>query len=117
VTTAPQPEVGFVLEARGVSKTFGGTRALREVDFGLERGRVHALVGENGAGKSTLVKILAGVEPPTGGRLLLDGRDVEFRTSREAAGHGITLIHQELQLFADLSVADNLFLGRERVGR
>ena len=106
-----------VLEARRVTKTFGGTTALRDVDFRLERGRVHALVGENGAGKSTLVKILAGVEAPTTGTLLADGREVALRSSRDAAACGITLIHQELQLFADLSVAENLFVGREQVTR
>jgi len=117
VTAAAERAREVVLEARGVSKAFGGTLALRGVDFLLERGRVHALIGENGAGKSTLAKILAGVEAPTAGCLLLDGRAIAFRSAREAAGHGIALIHQELQRFEDLSVAENLFVGRERVSR
>ena len=116
-TQAPPDAAVPVLEARRITKTFGGTTALRDVDVRLERGRVHALVGENGAGKSTLVKILAGVEVPTAGSLLVDGRQTTLRSTREAAARGITLIHQELQLFAELSVAENLFVGRERIGR
>ncbi len=106
-----------VMEAQGVSKIYGGTTAVSGVDFRLERGRVHALIGENGAGKSTLMKMLAGVEKPTSGTLLLDGRRVELTSVRDAASRGITLIHQELQLFPDLSVVDNVFMGQERLGR
>ncbi len=102
-------------EAREVTKDFPGTRALRGVSFGVRRGEVHALIGENGAGKSTLVKILAGVEAPTAGTLLLDGAPVTFASVREADAAGIGIIHQELQLFPDLSVAENLFVGRERL--
>jgi erythritol transport system ATP-binding protein len=103
-----------VLEARQVTKVFAGTTALAGVDFRLERGRVHALIGENGAGKSTLLKILAGIEQPTAGTLSLDGRAVRLDSARAAAALGISLIHQELQLFPDLSIAENLFVGRER---
>jgi erythritol transport system ATP-binding protein len=118
VSTAATSETDApVLEARKVTKIFGGTTALREVDFRLEHSRVHALVGENGAGKSTLVKILAGVETPTRGTLLLGGRQIALRSTRDAAGSGIALIHQELQLFPDLSIAENLFVGRERLSR
>lgn len=103
-----------VLEALGVSKVFSGTVALSDVDFRLERGRVHALIGENGAGKSTLLSILAGIEPPTRGELRLDGELVRFASAGDASRHGIGIIHQELQLFPDMSVSDNLFVGRER---
>lgn len=104
----------FVFEARDVTKVFPGTTALADVTFRLRAGEVHGLIGENGAGKSTLVKILAGVDRPTRGTLTLDGREVRFTSVREAAARGIGLIHQELQLFPDLSVAENLFVGRER---
>jgi erythritol transport system ATP-binding protein len=106
-----------VLEAQQLRKVFSGTTALADVDFRLERGRVHALIGENGAGKSTLLTILAGIEQPTAGTLRLDGRIVRFASARDAAAQGISLIHQELQLFPDLSVAENLFVGRERQTR
>ena len=104
----------LVLEARRVSKTFSGTVALDAVDFRLARGSVHALIGENGAGKSTLLKILAGIEQPTSGGLALDGQDTRFGSARDAARHGVGIIHQELQLFPDLTVTENLFVGRER---
>ncbi len=102
-----------VLRAEAVGKVYGGTVALDDVDFELERGRVAVLIGENGAGKSTLMRILAGVEAPTRGRLLLDGRPVRFDSPRAAAAAGIAIIHQELSLFPELSVAENVFAGRE----
>jgi erythritol transport system ATP-binding protein len=113
VTSAETP----VLEARGVTKVFPGTTALDAVDFRLDRGRVRALIGENGAGKSTLVNILAGVDGPTSGELRLDGELVRFDSARDAIDRGIGIIHQELQLFPDLTVAENLFVGRERCTR
>ena len=103
-----------VLEARQIVKVFDGTVALAGVDFRLHRGRVHALIGENGAGKTTLLKIFAGLERPTEGRLLVDGHAVRFASTRDAATLGIGMIHQELQLFPDLTVRENLFVGRER---
>ena len=103
-----------VLEARAVTKAFAGTQALAGVDLQLEAGRVHALIGENGAGKSTLLKILAGIEQPTTGTLRLHGQDVRFASARDAGASGVGMIHQELQLFPDLSVAETLFVGRER---
>ena len=102
-----------VLRAREVTKVYGGTRALTGVDFEVVAGRVTALFGENGAGKSTLMKILAGIEQPTTGHVELDGRVSLFRSARDAADHGIAIIHQELNLCPNLSVQDNLFLGRE----
>jgi erythritol transport system ATP-binding protein len=107
----------YVLEAEQVTKAYPGTVALKGVDFRLRRGGIRALIGENGAGKSTLVKVLAGVETPTSGQLRLDGGPVRFDSARDAAARGIGIIHQELQLFPDLSIAENLFVGRERVTR
>jgi erythritol transport system ATP-binding protein len=107
----------WTYDAHDVTKVYPGTTALHGVSFSARPGDVHALIGENGAGKSTLVKILAGVERPTTGRLELDGRPLAFASVREAAAAGIGLIHQELQLFPDLSVAENLFIGRERLTR
>jgi erythritol transport system ATP-binding protein len=106
-----------VLEAVGVTKVFPGTTALSGVDFRIRARHVHALIGENGAGKSTLVKILAGIETPTSGRLLLEGAPVRFHSVTDAARQGIGIIHQELQLFPNLSIAENLFVGRELRGR
>ena len=103
-----------VLAARGVTKRFSGTTALAGVDFAVEPGRVHALIGENGAGKSTLVKILAGVEQPTSGELWFEGEPVRLASPRDARDRGIDIIHQELQLFPDLSIEENLFVARER---
>ncbi|HXC59821.1 MAG TPA: sugar ABC transporter ATP-binding protein [Steroidobacteraceae bacterium] len=102
-----------VLEARAIAKRFGGVVALRGVSFQLARGEVHALCGENGAGKSTLIKLLAGLHPHGSyeGQILLDGREVQFRSSRDAERAGIAVIHQELALFPDLTIAENLLLG------
>ena len=113
------PAVGSVpvLEARAVTKVFPGTTALDGVNLRVDRGVVRALIGENGAGKSTLVNILAGVEQPTGGELHLDGEPIRFASTRDALDRGIGVIHQELQLFPDLTVAENLFVGRERCTR
>jgi erythritol transport system ATP-binding protein len=103
-----------LLAARGVTKRYPGTTALAGVDFAVEPGTVHALIGENGAGKSTLVKILGGVEQPTSGDLLFQNEPVQFTSPRDARRFGIDVIHQELQLFPDLSIEENLFVGRER---
>ncbi len=103
-----------VLEARQIVRVFDGTVALAGVDVRLDRGRVHALIGENGAGKSTLLKIIAGVDAPTEGQLLVDGRPARFVSPRDASARGIAMIHQELQLFPDLTVRENLFVGREQ---
>jgi erythritol transport system ATP-binding protein len=110
-TPRPTPEV--IVHAEKVTKVFGGTVALNNVDFNVYRGKVNALMGENGAGKSTLMAILAGVHEPTSGRVLLDGEEVRLRSPREAGMHGIRLIHQELLLFPNLSVAENIFAGHE----
>lgn len=109
----PVAESEVALAARGVTKQFPGTLALDRVDFPVYRGKVNVLIGENGAGKSTLVKILAGVERPTSGALELDGRPIRMDSARDAAAHGIGIIYQELNLFPNLSVADNIFMARE----
>jgi erythritol transport system ATP-binding protein len=104
---------GTVMRARDITKVFGATHALRGVDFAVTAGRVTVLFGENGAGKSTLMKILAGIEAPTTGTIELDGAPVELRGPRDAAARGIAIIHQELSLFPNLSIADNIFMARE----
>jgi erythritol transport system ATP-binding protein len=99
-----------ILRAEQVSKVFPGTTALDNVDFDVRRGAVDVLVGENGAGKSTLMKILAGVEQPSSGRVLMDGQPVVFTSIRAAARHGIGIVFQELNLCPNLTVAENLSL-------
>ena len=106
-----------VIALDDVSKSFGAIRALRGVHLELIGGEVHALVGENGAGKSTLIKILAGVHQPDAGRVLLDGATVTFQNTAEAMAAGIAVIYQEPTLFPDLSVAENIYIGRQPRGR
>ncbi len=99
------------LYTKNIGKTFSGVNVLREVDFNLEPGEVHALVGENGAGKSTFVKVLSGVYTPTDGDIFLDNKKVQINTPISAQINGISLIHQEPQSFSHLSVAENIFMG------
>lgn len=107
------------LRADGIVKRYGGTTALHGVDFAVEAGEVHVLIGENGAGKSTLMKILAGVEQPTAGSIQLNGAPVLLGSVQDAARLGIGMVHQELNLCPNLTVAENLFLTRRasRAGR
>ena len=105
--------MAMLLEVRSLSKRFPGVRALHQVGLSLRAGEVLAVIGENGAGKSTLMKILAGVETPDSGEILLDGRPVRIGSVRDATRLGIALIHQELNLADNLDVAANIFLGRE----
>ena len=105
---------GPLLRAVGVTKTYGGTVALDDVDFEVHPGEVNVLIGENGAGKSTLLRVLAGVERATRGRLLLGDEPLELRSPRDASALGIGVIHQELSLFPDMSVTDNVFMAREQ---
>src|SRR5215475_2185796 len=102
-----------ILELQGITKSFGGVEALRGVDFALYAGEIHGLVGENGAGKSTLMKIIAGVHTEFSGRFLLDGKETRFRSARDARAAGIAMVHQELSVAPDLSVAENVFLGAQ----
>ena len=108
-STGPQPHV----ELRGISKRFGGVQALADIHLVIERGRVHALVGENGAGKSTLGKIISGVIQPDRGEILVDGRPVSLGSPREALNFGIAMIQQEIALVSKLDVLKNVFLGIE----
>jgi ribose transport system ATP-binding protein len=102
-----------LLQVVEVSKGFPGVQALDKVSFQLRRGEVHALVGENGAGKSTLMKILSGVYRPDGGTIMYKGKEVHFQNAREAAAAGIGIIYQELNLVPHLTVAQNIYIGRE----
>jgi rhamnose transport system ATP-binding protein len=113
VKAHPRKTAQPIMSARGVSKSFAGVEVLRDVDIDLMPGEIHALLGENGAGKSTFAKILAGVHRPTRGTLSLNGEMVEVVNPIVAQKLGITLIHQEPISFPDLSVAENLVLGRE----
>ena len=100
-----------LLSAQKICKSFGKNNVLKSVDFDLEAGEVHALIGENGAGKSTLLKILFGIYQPTSGEIYLDGKTVRMKHPVDAIGHGIAMIHQEPSVFEDLSIAENIFTG------
>ena len=104
-------EIKPVLRLEGIVKTFPGVRALDGVDFDVRPGEVHALMGENGAGKSTLMKVLAGVYQPDGGKIIIDDKPVKMTNPIEAKEHGVILIHQELSLAEEMTVAENVFLG------
>ena len=106
----------YILELKKISKSFSGVEVLHDVSFALRPGEVHALLGENGAGKSTLVKIITGVHQPDRGEILLKEEPVHFGDARESRQAGIAAIYQELSLFPDLDVAENIFVGRQPVG-
>jgi erythritol transport system ATP-binding protein len=111
--TLTADENDVILTAQNVTKIFPGTVALEDVSFAVHKGKVNVLIGENGAGKSTLMKILAGVERPTHGKILLEGREIQLHSPLDATRLGIGIIYQELNLCANLSVVDNIFLARE----
>lgn len=115
--TARDPDTEEVLSVVGLWKRFAGVVALGGVDFSLHPGEVHALLGANGAGKSTLIKVIAGLYPPDGGEVRVDGRPVTFATTAEAMQAGISVIYQDLALIPHLSVAENIFLGTEKKTR
>ncbi|WP_100447062.1 sugar ABC transporter ATP-binding protein [Glycomyces xiaoerkulensis] len=102
-----------IVQMAGITKDFTGVRALESVDFTLRPGEIHAIMGENGAGKSTLIKVLTGVHAPDAGRILLDGEPVRFHSPGQAQAAGISTVYQEVNLTDNLSVAENLFAGRE----
>jgi rhamnose transport system ATP-binding protein len=102
-----------ILELRGISQYFPGIKALDKVDFTLEEGQIHALIGENGAGKSTLIKILTGIYRPTSGDFLLDGKPVHFHGPTDSQAAGIAAIHQEAVMFPDLSVSENIWMAHQ----
>jgi ribose transport system ATP-binding protein len=103
----------YILEIENLSKTFPGVKALDKICFNLKKGEVHAIVGENGAGKSTLLKILAGAYKKDEGKIILDGNEVEMTSPRHALDSGISVIYQEFNLIPNLSIAENIFIGRE----
>src|SRR4051812_26237114 len=117
--TFQSPSDQPLLELEGLQKSFGAVRALRSGTLRVERGSIHAVVGENGAGKSTLVKIVAGVHRRDGGTFRFEGEDVDFASTGESKAAGIAVIYQEPTLFPDLSVTENIFMGRQplRSGR
>jgi len=102
-----------VLNVENIDKIYPGTKALDQVSYYVEKGKVNVLIGENGAGKSTLMKIIAGIEQPSSGKMFMDGEEVSFKNTTEAREHGIGIIHQELSLFPNLNVYQNIFMGRE----
>jgi len=102
-----------LLKMHGISKRFPGVVALEKVDFNVNQGEIHSLIGQNGAGKSTLMKILAGVYAADEGSIQLDGQPVHFKHPRDALNKGIVTVYQELSLLSNLTVAENIFLGRE----
>lgn len=103
----------FILQMEGISKAFPGVQALEHVDFTLKRGEIHCLVGENGAGKSTLIKVLTGVDRPDAGRIILDGEEIHTRSPLHAQMLGISTVYQEINLCMNLTVAENILIGRE----
>jgi ribose transport system ATP-binding protein len=113
MSDAPAPAAVPLLDASGLSKTFGIVEVLKDISLSVRAGEVHAIIGENGAGKSTLMKILAGNHQPTRGELRMDGQLLSFSGPVDAENHGIVLVHQEILLAPDLTVAQNIYLGRE----
>ena len=104
----------YILEATGIDKAFSGVTVLKGAELCIEPGELHALMGENGAGKSTLMKIIMGIYTKDAGKVILDGKEVEFKSAREALDAGISMIHQELSPIPEMTVAENVFLGREQ---
>ena len=109
-------ENDVVLSMRGIGKTFPGVRALNNVDFTLRKGEIHALMGENGAGKSTLIKVLTGVYEKDEGEIFIDGvkDSITIRSPQEALKYGISPVYQEITLCPNLTVAENMYIGRTK---
>ena len=102
-----------ILTMKGITKTFPGVKALSNVDFKLCEGDIHALMGENGAGKSTLIKVLTGIYPFDAGEIIMDGKAMVNKSPQDAQNNGISTVYQEVNLCPNLTVAENLFIGRE----
>jgi len=113
VSTAPRSDVAPLVEAVGISKHYGGVKALNEAHLKVHAGEVVAIVGDNGAGKSTFVKILSGAQLATAGKLIVSGREVTFNRPSDAREAGIETVYQDLSLAEHLDVLSNLFMGRE----
>lgn len=103
----------IILEMKGISKVFPGVRALSNVDFTLRKGEIHTLMGENGAGKSTLIKVLTGVYEIDEGEIILRGKNIKISSTQEAQGYGISTVYQEVNLCPNLTVAENIYIGRQ----
>jgi monosaccharide-transporting ATPase len=110
IKAEPNPDI---LTMKGICKAFPGVQALEDVDFSLRRGEIHALVGENGAGKSTLIKVLTGVERQDSGSITLDGKEIQARSPQHAQELGISTVYQEINLCPNLTVAENILIGRQ----
>ena len=108
-------QASATLQMEGITKTFPGVKALDDVNFEVRKGEVHVLLGENGAGKSTLMKVLSGVYKMDSGTIRIDGKEVEIHGVRDAQKLGISIIHQELNMLLERTVAQNIYLGREPV--
>jgi len=104
---------GQIINIEGVNRSFGGTRALNDVSFTIDKGEIHALVGENGAGKSTLMKIIAGVQTSDSGKISIKGKEITYANPLEARKIGVSMVFQELNLFPQLTVYENIFITRE----
>ena len=104
-----------ILKMKNIHKKFPGVHALKGIDLSLRRGEVHALLGENGAGKSTLMKILGGIYEKTEGEIYINGQEAKINDVHDSQGYGVSIIHQELCLAPNMTVAQNIFLGREKV--
>src|SRR4051812_47717824 len=96
-----------LLSVEQITKTYPGVKALQEVSFNVEAGTVHGVMGENGAGKSTLMQVIAGAHAPTSGRMVFDGQEVAFSSTRDAAAKGISIVFQELMLAPNMTIAEN----------
>ena len=107
----------YLLEMNNITKIFPGVKALDNVRFNLKKGEIHALMGENGAGKSTFIKVLTGVHQPDGGEIILNGKSVKMHDPLVAARHGIAAIYQHLAAYPDLTVAENIFMGHEKLSK
>ena len=103
-----------IIEVHGVGKEFNGVWVLKDIDFDLNEGEIHALVGENGAGKSTFIKILSGVYQPSSGKIMFNGQSTKFENVKQSEGMGIRTVHQEINLISYFSVYENIFIGAER---
>jgi len=107
----------YILQVSGLTKTFSGVKALDQVQLAVRKGEVHALMGENGAGKSTLMKILIGLLPADSGEIIFEGAELTAAHVRDVMKKGISMIHQEMLVVPELTVAQNIFLGRETKGK
>ena len=106
-----------ILRAESISKSFGGVKALQNVSFSLKKGEVLSVIGENGAGKSTLMKIIAGALKNDKGTLFFEGKELQLHSPLDAVKQGISIVYQEPNIFADMSVLENIFMGNEVVSR